>query len=143
MDSKKRFASRIEQFRLDSTGEEFLVCPLTARERARLIDTYRVLEGGDKSHQLENITTEAQAFIIARGLMADKDGARKYQDSEMDSISDDFLGDDMDEICRKILEISRMGKTSGDELKNSNPAPSGSLSEDSQKPSEGGTPTSS
>ena len=108
MDSKKRLASRIEAFRLEETGEELLLCPLSARERGRLMDTYRVIDQGGTDHQFENVSIQAQAFIIARGLVTDREGTRKYQDSEMESIPDDFLGEDIDSICERILVCTSM-----------------------------------
>jgi len=138
LELRTKFASRIERIRLeDFDGMELNIRPLSALERAKIVDKHKKLSK-DSEIALETLTIETQCFIVARGLVDEK-GARIYKDDEAAAIAAEIPCKALDEISAKILEISGMSAKASEALKNSNPTPNGDSSDGSQPASEGRT----
>ena len=141
---RTKFASRIEEFRLDEFDLTVHLRPLSAMERAKIVDKHKRFQKLDKESDtaLETLTVESQCFIVARGLVDEK-GARVYKDDEAAAIADEIPCKALDKISGRILEISGMASKEATELKNAPQSPSGDSSEGSQPVSEGRTSESS
>lgn len=128
LELRAKFASRIEPFRLESFGLDVNLRGLSALERAKLVDKYRVLDKQkDTDNALETLTVETQCFIVSRGLVDEK-GSRIYSDDEAPKIAEEFPCKAIDEIAKQILAISGMSGTQAEEIKNSQPTTSDSFS---------------
>ena len=143
LELRTKFAGRIEQFRLDDFEMDLYLRPLSALERAKIVDKHKKLEKTNKDSDtaLETLTIETQCFIVARGLVDEK-GGRIYKDDEADAIAAEIPCKALDRISAKILEISGM-TARPDAIKNSDPTPNGDSSGDSRPASEGRTSESS
>jgi len=141
LELRTKFAGRIEKFRLDEFDITVHLRPLSALERAKIVDKHRTLNK-DSETALETLTIQSQCFIVGRGLV-DAKGNRIYKDDEADAIADEIPCKALDQISAKILEISGMSAKGADDIKNSETAPSGGSSDGSQPASDAGTSTSS
>ena len=141
---RTKFASRVEEFRLDDFDLTVHLRPLSAMERAKIVDKHKKFERLNKESDtaLETLTIESQCFIVARGLVDEK-GSRIYKDDEADAIAAEIPCKALDRISSKILEISGMTAKEAETLKNSDPTPNGDSSSGSQPGSGGRTLTSS
>lgn len=144
LELKTKFAGRIKQFRLEEFDLDLHLHELSALDRAKLVDKYRVLDKTkDAENQLENVTIQTQCFIVSRGLV-DAGGKRIYADDEADKIAEEFPCNAIDKISQQILVISGMiAKAQDEAIKNSRPDLNGSSSSDSPHGSGDGTPTGS
>ena len=125
LELRTRFAGRIEKFRLDEFDMDVWLRGLSALDRARVVDKYRVLDKvKDSDNALETLTVETQCYIVSRGLVDEK-GSRIYSESDVPQIADEMPCKALDAIAKRILEISGMSAvTVDDQIKNSNPTPS-------------------
>lgn len=140
---RTKLSSRIERYRLEDFDLEVCLRPLSALDRARVMDTYgRLSKDKDGDKQMERMTSEAQAYIVAQGLV-DETGARIYRDDEIMAVGAEIPGVALDQLSSRILEISGFNATVGDAKNASSPIPSASSSSGSPGPSDGGTPTNS
>ena len=122
LELRTKFASRIDKFRLEEFEVDVYLRPLSALERAKIVDKYRALEKiKEAENALETLTVEAQCYIVSRGLV-DAQGARTYKDEEAQSLAEEFPCKALDAISRRILEISGMS-AAADPVKNSDPTP--------------------
>lgn len=133
LELRTKLASRIEQFRLEEYGIDVHLKPISALHRAQLMDVYRQLEKGKEADDaMQNLTTDAQCFVVARGLV-DVNGKPIYQEGEEELIAGEFPAKVLDEISNKILSISGMGGTASnikEMVKNSNPTQKDNSSSD-------------
>lgn len=140
---RTKLSSRIEKFRLEDFDMEVWLKPLSALDRARVMDTYgRLSKDQESDNQMERMTSEAQAYIVAQGLV-DENGTRIYRDDEIKEVGAEIPGVALDKLSSRILEISGFNATVGDAKNASSPIPSGNSSSGSPGPSDGGTPTNS
>jgi hypothetical protein len=125
LELRTRFASRIEKFRLEDFDMEVNLRGLSALDRARVIDKYRLLEKEQNGENvMEKMTTETQCFIVSRGLVTEG-GERIYKDDEAGLLAGEIPCKALDAISKKILSISGMGGNDAeDKAKNSAPTPS-------------------
>jgi hypothetical protein len=126
LELRTRFAASVEKVRLGSIDLDFYIHKLSALDRARMADKYRILERDSKSDApsddaTERMTVGAQAFIISRGLVTEA-GVRIYKDDEVSAIVEEFPCDALDQLAMKILRHSGIGEAEVDLVKNSEPA---------------------
>ncbi len=128
LELRTKFAGKIEAFQIEDFGIEVHLRSLSALERARIVDKYKLLEKGRESGEtsFEKMTTEAQCYIVSRGLV-DEGGNRIYKDDEAASIADEVPCKALDALSKKILAISGMTGTEEPE-KNSATIPSDGFS---------------
>jgi len=127
LELRKQFSGRIHSFKLDDSIEVH-IRELTALERAKLVDKYRVLEKSkDADNALETLTVEAQCFIASRGLV-DEHGARIYSDDEAAKLAEEFPCKLLDRLSLQILTVSGLLKPQDETIKNSETAPNDSFS---------------
>ena len=126
---KTKFAERLEDFELEDYGLKLKLRPLSALERAKIVDKHKKLErtNRDSDNAIENVTIETQCFIVARGLV-NETGNRIYQDDEAQQLAEEIPCKALDKISARILEISGMTATAATELKNFSPTPNGDSS---------------
>jgi hypothetical protein len=116
---REKLAGRIEQVRLDDYDIELFVRPLSALERAKIVDRYGLLSK-DKVTSLETLTIETQCFIVCRGLV-EENGKRLYADDEAEKIAEEFPCSVLDQLSKQILTLSKMDQPPEEQIKNSNP----------------------
>lgn len=123
LELRTKFAGRIETFRLADSDIEVNLRSLSALDRAKIVDKFKILAKAQEDEKaLERLTIESQCFIVARGLV-NESGARIYQDDEMAAIAEEFPCKALDELSKRILEMSGMSENQSDRLKNSEPTP--------------------
>jgi hypothetical protein len=140
---REKLASRVEKIRLEEYGIELFVRPLSALERARVVDKYGLLsKDKEKPPLMETFTIENQCFIVCRGLVQEN-GKRVYGDDEAEKLADEFPCLVLDRLSTQILILSGMDKSPDEQIKNWSPTPSEGSSLGSQRSSDGGTQISS
>jgi hypothetical protein len=117
LELRSKFSSRVEQFRLEKYQLDLCLKPLSALDRAKIIDGYQTL-GKDENATVERMTIESQCFIVSRGLV-DENGLRIYQEDELQKIAEEIPCDALDLISKRVLAISGLGKDEEDSRKNS------------------------
>lgn len=115
---RNRVSGRIEKFRLDD-GAEVNIRPLSALDRAKLLDAYRELKPADGKDPLLEDVIKTQYFIASRSLVDDA-GALLYGPDELDAMSDELDWKSMDAIAARVIKISGMS-AEDDAGKNSQP----------------------
>ena len=123
LEFRSKFSERVEKFRLDDFDADLHLRPLSALERAQIIDKHTALgkiQNGDNS--FEKLTIEAQCFIVSRGLV-NESGNRIYKDEELRELAEEVPGKVLDAISNRILTISGMTEPQENVAKNSEPAP--------------------
>lgn len=115
---RNRVSGRIEKFRLDD-GAEVNIRPLSALDRAKLLDAYRELKPADGKDPLLEDVIKTQYFIASRSLVDDS-GALLYGPDELDAMSDELDWKSMDAIAARVIKISGMS-AEDDAGKNSQP----------------------
>ena len=125
LEFRNKFSSRIEQFRLEEFEMDVHLKELSALDRAKVIDTYKILDKDKESAAaFQTMTLEAQCFIVSRGLV-DEHGVRIYKDDEKQAMAEEIPCKALDALSKRILTISGMTQTAATELvKNSEPSPS-------------------
>lgn len=127
LELRTKFAGKVEKLPLPEFDTEVFVRSLSALDRARVLDKFKVLNKEmEADGALVRMTTEAQCFIVARGLV-DQSGNRTYSDEEVAAIGEEIPSKALDAISRKILSLSGIGETAEDPLKNSDPTPNAAL----------------
>jgi hypothetical protein len=122
---RNRASGRIEKFRLDD-GAEVLIRPLSALDRAKLLDDYRQMKPAVEGQEvpLEEII-RTQYFVVSRSLVGD-DGSLLYQEDDIEAMSAEIDWKTMDAITAYVLRMSGMaGKD--DAEKNLQPIPEDGL----------------
>lgn len=115
---RNRVSGRIEKFRLDD-GAEVNIRPLSALDRAKLLDAYRELKPADGKDPLLEDVIKTQYFIASRSLVDDS-GTLLYGLDEFDAMSDELDWKSMDAIAARVIKISGMS-AEDDAGKNSQP----------------------
>lgn len=137
---RTKFAGRIEKFRLAEFDVDVYIRRLSGRARAKLGDKHKLLATDTGANAFEKGVIEVQCRVVAQGLVNEM-GSPIYSEDEIDAIADEFPATALDELSKKILEISGLGKSVEDAIKNSVPTPNGNSNSDLQPVSEGGTLT--
>lgn len=109
LELRTKFAGKIEAFFLEEFGIDVYLRSLSALERARIVDKYRKLDKGKDGDAatFEEMTIEAQCYIVSRGLVDEK-GVRVYKDDEAEAIAEEIPCKALDAISKRILFISGM-----------------------------------
>lgn len=135
---RKKFAGKIQKFRLDEFDLDLNLRGLSGLARAKLGDKFKLLDKVEADNAAETAVIEVQCRVVAQGLV-DESGQRIYRDDEYAAIAEEIPATALDKISKEILRISGLGSTEiADAAKNSNPTPSADLLSGSEKPSEGG-----
>jgi hypothetical protein len=124
LEFRNKFSGRIEQFRLEEFEMDVHLKGLSALDRAKVIDTYKILDKDKESADaFQKMTLEAQCFIVSRGLV-DEHGVRIYKDDEKQAMAEEIPCRALDSLSKRILTISGMTQGTTTELvKNSEPSP--------------------
>ena len=124
LEFRNKFSSRIELFRLEEFEMDVHLKGLSALDRAKVIDTYKILDKDKESADaFQKMTLEAQCFIVSRGLV-DEHGVRIYKDDEKQAMAEEIPCKALDALSKRILTISGMTQGTTTELvKNSEPSP--------------------
>jgi hypothetical protein len=116
-------ASRVEKVQLDEYGVELFIRPLSALERAKIIDKYGTLsKDKENSPSFETITIETQCFVVCRGLV-EENGKRLYGDDEAQKLAEEFPCEALDQLSKRIMTLSGMDKKQDNLIKKSNSTP--------------------
>jgi hypothetical protein len=139
---REKFSCLVEVYRLEEISMDVYLRPLSALDRAKVIDKYRSLDKAkDSENAMESMTINAQCFIVARGLVDEK-GNPCCKPEEAAMLAEMFPANALDGLSRKILEMSGIGgaaQTITDQAKNLNPSPIADFSSGSPSPSDAGT----
>jgi hypothetical protein len=124
---RAKFASRVEAFPLEEFDLNLFIKPLSALDRARIVDGYKKLKADDGSDApMEVMTVQSQCYIVSRGLVDEK-GNPCYGPDELEKIAEEIPGKALDKISNKILSVSGMLNDEQPE-KNLIPAPNENFS---------------
>ena len=108
------FSCKIKKVILEEYGkEEIHIKKLSHMARCIFFDMYEEARKSGKSADI----SKSMAFICARSLV-DPEGKRLYQDDELDRIYDEYTPEALDDICKKILDVSGISAESEDQEKN-------------------------
>jgi hypothetical protein len=125
---RSRASGRIEKFRLDD-GSEVFIRPLSALDRARILDRYKEIREtqGDKQNLEEVI--KSQCFILTRSIVDGESKKLLYPEDDETVVADEIDWPSMDAIAARVIEISGMAVKDEAE-KNLQPTPSGDSNSD-------------
>lgn len=125
---EQRAAGKIEKVLL-ADGAEVFVRPLSALDRARILDRYRQINTEHPDNEpIEDIVT-TQCLIVARSLIDPETRNLLYPEEDLDAISNEIDWKSMDAIAKRVIDISGLG-AKDDPEKNSQTTPKDDLSSD-------------